>query len=256
MFELAMGALLTYWIVWAVANAAADIIAVSTGRTNPRVERAKVRAKKRGDNPYWQSIRTELTGWLSDVVTDAHTEANRRREEKRQRQAEARRKRDLEEHPTVDAEFTIIDDEPTEGTCENGAPVNSRNCGWPQCPDHGHLNRPQQDDSTADTNSNGTTDTEGDTIMSGYEGGLDGFLAYLDGCAENLRTYQSEQVLSQMVNSEMGSESVAMVQHAQQKAAEAAAAFDDASGFISTANKGAQEQTSTETGNKDFLLNR
>jgi hypothetical protein len=297
MIEIALGALLAYWMVWAVANVAADIIAVSTGHTNPRIERAKARAKKRGTNPYWQSLRNELAAWLGDVVADAHTEANRRREEKRERQAEARRKRDLEEHPRVDAEFTIIDDPEKEGgevpsdriaprevfrgygkciwpkpsapygMC--GAPSDAQ--GGPYCMYHSleddASDRPTDqhttdqhttDQHTTDqhTTDQSTTDTDGGTIMSGYEGGLDGFLEYLDRCAENQDTYKNESVVSGMVNNEMGSESVAMVQAAQAKAAEAAAMYRAASAYIASHNKGAQEQTTTETGAKHFLLNR
>jgi hypothetical protein len=257
MIEILIGALLAYSMVWAVANVAADIIAASTGRTNPRVERAKARAKKRGTNPYWQSIRNELTAWLDDVVADARTEAGRRREEKRARQAEERRQRDREEHPTVDAEFTI--DEPGSGssspepdpppdTSQEEAPtphdeLDDDECTYDICPIH---SKPKQQD----------TSDNGGKAMSGYEGGLDGFLAYLDDCAAKLQTYQSEQVVSQMVNGDMGPESVAKVQAAQARAAEAAALFADASSFIAGENKGAQEHTTTETANKDMLLNR
>jgi hypothetical protein len=257
MFEILIGALLAYSMVWAVANVAADIIAASTGRTNPRVERAKARAKKRGTNPYWQSIRSELTAWLDDVVADARTEAGRRREEKRARQAEARRKRDLEEHPTVDVEFTI--DEPesdssspepdsTPDNAEEEAPtpheeLDDDECTYDICPIHS--NPKQQDDID-----------NGGNEMSGFEGGLDGLLAYLDRCAAKMLSYQSEQVVSQMVNGDLGSESIAKVQAAQARAAEAAALFAEASSFIAAENKGAQEHTTTETASKDMLLNR
>jgi hypothetical protein len=321
MIEIALGALLAYWMVWAVANVAADIIAVSTGHTNPRIERAKARAKKRGTNPYWQSLRNELAAWLGDVVADAHTEANRRREEKRERQAEARRKRDLEEHPRVDAEFTIDDPEKEGGEVPSdriaprevfrgygkciwpkpsapygmcGAPSDAQ--GGPYCMYHSleddasdqptdqhttdqhttdqhttdqhttdqhttdqhTTDQHTTDQHTTDqhTTDQHTTDTDGGTIMSGYEGGLDGFLDYLSRCAENLQTYKNESVVSGMANNDMGPESIAMVQAAQAKAAEAAAAFAAACAYISSQNKGAQEKTTTETGAKQFLLNR
>lgn len=91
------------FVVWFIKILAEDGYSTYKGTSNPRLDRRKARQKSRAGNPIWQ----QFVGWMADVAEDARKEAARARQEKRDRQAEARRKRDLEEHETVDAEYEI-----------------------------------------------------------------------------------------------------------------------------------------------------
>ncbi len=266
--EIILGMAMTVWIIVAVANGVGDIATAITGNSNPRIERHRQRMKSRGQNPAWDQIKKELTGWLGDVVADARVEANRRREEKRERQAEARRQRDRELHPTVDAEYTI-DEEPGSTSpepgqtdqeetktlfpeCEYGAFVENDDCGRADCRFHGR----QRETEPTNDNRNTNNRNESEDPMAGYEGGLDRLIAYLDDCSTKQMTFISEGVISGMTNAKYGAQSIAMVRRAQELAAQASAAFAAASSFVAANNKGAQERTTSETADKDELLNR
>lgn len=198
------------FVLWCLKVFAEDSWSTVTGRSNPRLDRRRARQKSRAKNPIWN----QLVGYLGDLAEDARNEQARARQEKRERQAEERRRRDLASHPTVDAEVVRADwlrpftgrsdipgeatdpavlnvDQSTAGPPEETKPDPRRHrdmtpdeCPYEWCPIHGKepQGRPQNDPSPSGP---GNTNQQGESTMSDVieVQGLDQAIAYAEQIA-------------------------------------------------------------------------
>lgn len=276
--------------VFAAKMLAEDTYSGITGKPNPRLERRAARRETRANNRTWNAI----VDYFGGVAEDAVAQAEKKRARKRQLQDEdweaeqerRRQQREDEQTRTVDGEYDEVDPrndqdkpdvwdydtpDPTPPTCKYGAPVD-KNCGWSTCPIHGAINRtepdaeeleltpdPEPDDQKSDQNTQPHDNYEGAPNMSTDAArGLDPAINY----CEQMQSWSAkhgragnEGFVNGLVSNGVGEDGgVAAVRHAQQKMAEAAAAWAAASAKLTNSNKAVQEayRRSQGAGDKNF----
>jgi hypothetical protein len=263
------------FVLWFVKTLVEDGYSTVKGTSNPRMDRRKARQKSRAGNPIW----TQFVGWLGDVAEDARTEQARARQEKRERQAEQRRKRDLEEHPTVDAEYEIHPDgynpDPADpsvkevGTPPPVEPQEERRrhedlgiseCEYDFCPVHGKPSRRNEEAAPQPTDPTPNNDQRSNNMpnQAGADAGnfLDGSISYCEEAAAGNQSFgqvEGEGFLTQIAAHQVQGRCYDAVVEAQAMSMAAAAKWDDAKAEFEK-QKTIQEgyRNNSDAGDKDF----